>query len=311
MPTPKRTRKSPAGSPAKKSAKKAVKKTVKKVVKKAAKKTAKKAAAKTAKKAAPKKAAKKIAKKAAGKKTVAKPVLKKTPVTVSAPKSPAKKAAPPARRPKAFAPQSVERGFGFPANAPEIPELYGEDRLVLMTKDPEYLFAYWEITPEKIAAGEAGKRRGEDYREAMRLNWAARDLFERNFAVLPVSLDARKWYLRVPFSGLSYQIELGWLGSQGHFIALLTSNPSDAPESWNATRRRLKAAGAAGGVLARTLGAGRPQGSSDLAGAASSASSVPPIDWNFGGPGSLASSFGKKAKGKPGAGKAAAKNAGA
>ena len=248
----------------KKTAVKSAKKTVRKPATPARKKAVKKAAKKIAKKAVKKAGEKKAAKKIVAKKSPAKKVSRKKAMPAAVKKIPAAAAPTPTpRRPKVFTPRHESHGFGFPAETPEIPELYGEDQVVLMTKDPEYLFAYWEITPAKMAHAEKNKQKGEEYREAMRLNWAARDLFEKNFTVLPVSLAARKWYLRVPFSGLSYQIELGWLSEHGHFISLMTSNPSDAPESWAATRRRLKKSAAADSLLARTLNAGMPQGSSD------------------------------------------------
>jgi len=334
-PSPKNPSKAAAKPSQKASVKAVTKKAVKKIAKKSASKTVKSAAQKVAKKVAKiiskivakkKSAAKKPVLKAAPAKTTSKTtpkvatksatkVVKKTAKgtlkkaagklvsAVSAPfKGKTKPTRPASRRPKSFSGQEAELNFGFPTDTPELPELYGEDRLVLMTKDPEYLFAYWEITPEKRAEGERAKRRNEEYREAVRLNWTARDIFERNFAVLPVALDSRKWYLRVPFSGLAYQIELGWLGESGHFIALMASNPSDAPESWNATRRRLKDAAVKNEILERTLEMGQPQGSSELV--AQALSKIPlPYDWNFPGPGSLSSSGTTKRKTEPRASK--------
>lgn len=296
----------------------AVKKTVKAVtsrVSKAVAKIKKKVATSSAVKRGTE-AAEKRAKPRTGKSAPAKtPTPKKTPVKTSVqtpvktakvskvPVKPVSKATArsPAssKRPKAFAPRDVARGFGFPAEAPELPEFYGEDRLVLMAKDPEYLFAYWEITPERQAQGRKAMLPGEEYREALRLNWNARDLFDANYLLLPVTHAARKWYMRVPFSGIAYHVEIGWLGSQGHFISLLMSNASDAPESWVATRRRLKGI-AADTVLARTLKAGRPQGSSENVPVHVEKLAVPvPGDWNFGAPGSTGSSAaGKKAAAK-------------
>lgn len=278
--TAKKTASAKKASPASSRVMSAAQKTARKVAKKVAKiiskvvakkKATQKAAQKTAAPPAPAKK-KKTAAKAAGARRAAARVVK-TPV---------------ARRPKSFATRDVEHSHGFPAHTPELPDTYGENRLVLMTKDPEYLFAYWEVTPEKKAEGEKAKRRGERYREALRLNWVARDIFERNFALLPVSHAARKWYLRVPFSGLAYQVEIGWLGESGHFVSLLASNPSDSPEAWTATRRRLKR-GAGGDVLERALSHGRPSGSSERpAGAAESGNLSP--DWDFPGPGAHSSS---------------------
>ncbi len=303
-PATKYTAKSSAKPEPKSSLKKTVGRAVKKTVKAVTSRVSK-AVAKIKKKVAAKRPEKSAsAKTIAPEKTSAKPsanvatkaaakVTAKVPVKAS-PKAPAKTPAS-AKRPKAFAPRDVARGFGFPADAPELPELYGEDRLVLMAKDPEYLFAYWEVTPELQAEGRKAMLQGEEYREALRLNWNARDLFDANYLLLPVTHAARKWYMRVPFSGIAYHVEIGWLSNQGHFISLLTSNASDAPESWVATRHRLKAlAGAsADSVLARTLKAGRPQGSSENAPVHVEKLAMPvPGDWNFKGPGSTGSSSG-------------------
>ena len=136
-------------------------------------------------------------------------------------------------------------------------------------------------------------RANEEYREALRLNWTSSDLFAPNFALLPVSLEARKGYLRVPHSGLSYQVEIGWVSDQGHFISILgRSNRSDAPESWKQTRARLKDAANERPVLEYNLSITQPLGSSELglSGRESEISRLPAGDWGFEGPGSLSSS---------------------
>ncbi len=233
----------------------------------AAKKSAAKKNAPVKKKATPKKVVKKkvAAKKAAVIKT--KPVKSAAKVAAKpAAKSKAtaapiavKKVSRPAR-PKVFEQAPVIREFGFPADVPELPKNYGRDKLVLMTQDPDYLFSYWEITPHQLMSKESEKHKGEEYQEALKLNWPARSLFEENYALLPVSLDARRWYLRVPFPGLPYQVEIGWLGNRGHFISILGSNETESPEAWEATRKRLRDAG---GVLSHTLRISKPSGSSE------------------------------------------------
>jgi hypothetical protein len=230
------------------------------------------------------------AKKAAAKAPVKAPVAVKAAAKSAVRKTPSK-----TLRPKAFPARDAEKAFGFSAGVPELPESYGEDRLVLMTQDPEYLHAYWEITPVQYAASEAAKREGEEYREALRLNWVARDLFAPNFALLPVTLTARKAYLRVPYSGLSYQVEIGWVSEQGHFISILgRSNRSDAPESWKQTRQRLQKDAGERSVLEYNLSITQPLGSSELGrtGTLSTEERTPALagDWNFEGPGALSSS---------------------
>lgn len=284
-------------SAAQKTAQKVAKKVAKIISKVVAKKKAAKKAATKIVTTVTRKAPKKAAKATKAKKAVvtAKPAATAKKKTSEAKATSVRRAAtttrassPATHRPKTFPVHDVEHAYGFPAQAPELPDTYGEDRLVLMTKDPEYLFAYWEVTPGKKAAGEKAKRRGEQYREALRLNWTARDIFEHNFAILPVSHAARKWYLRVPFSGLSYQVELGWLGESGHFVPLLGSNPSDAPEAWATTRRRLKHV-AAGDVLGRALAHGQPSGSSELV-SDSPTREMTERMWDFPGPGAHTSS---------------------
>lgn len=101
---------------------------------------------------------------------------------------------------------------------------------MLMTQAPHWLFGYWEITAESLAAKEAEQQSGEEYGEVLRLTWPQRSLFDRNFVFVPVSLAARRAYCRVPFPGIIYRAELGWLSSKGTFIALLDSNECESPE---------------------------------------------------------------------------------
>ena len=199
------------------------------------------------------KRSKKTAVKAATKKP-AKPAAKTSPLKT--PKSPAK-----VLRPKSFEQIPAAKNHGFPEHIPELPENYLRDRLVLMTQEPDYLFSYWEITTSQLTRKSGEKRKGEQYSEALKLNWPARSLFDQGFVILPVSLSARRWYLQVPFPGLSYQVEIGWLSSKGEFISILASNESEAPESWTETQRRLRDLGSE--VLSRAASVSRPSGSSE------------------------------------------------
>lgn len=142
-------------------------------------------------------------------------------------------------RPKLFPADEAEHPFGFPDAAPVLPESYGLDRLVLMPKDPEYMFSYWEITPARLEEKARERKPDTEYRETMRIGWEAQSLFEPNFIFAAVRLDARKWYFAVPRVGRVYRVELGWLNGEGHFISILKSNPSEFPESWEAARERL------------------------------------------------------------------------
>jgi hypothetical protein len=142
-------------------------------------------------------------------------------------------------RTKSFQQHPAQREFGFPDVAPELPGSYSEPKLVLMPKDPEYMFCYWELTPTLIGEKEKEKMPAGNYRETLKINWESKSLFEPNFTFIPVFFWARKWYFGVPQVGQRYQVELGWLSDSGHFISIIRSNLSELPESWAATQKRL------------------------------------------------------------------------
>jgi hypothetical protein len=162
-------------------------------------------------------------------------------------------------RPKSFEQFPVVKEHGFPLEDPELPQSYGRDRLVLMTQEPDILFSYWELTSPQLQKKGAEKGRSGEYREALKLNWPAQSLFDPSFTLLPISFSARRWYIKVPFPGLVYQVEIGWLGSQGDFISILHSNASESPESWETSLQRLQDGGK---VLSYSSRLSRPQGSS-------------------------------------------------
>jgi hypothetical protein len=142
-------------------------------------------------------------------------------------------------RTKQFHQHPAQREFGFPDVAPELPSLYHESKLVLMPKDPEYMFCYWELTQGLIDEKEREKLPSGNYRETLKINWESKDLFEPNFTFIPIFFWARKWYFGVPQVGQRYQVELGWLSDSGHFISIIRSNTSELPESWASTQKRL------------------------------------------------------------------------
>ena len=179
-------------------------------------------------------------------------------------------------RPKSFALLPAEREYGFPPETPDLPVNFGQDKLVLMTQDPERLFCYWEITPGTLAARELDRHPGEEYGEALRLNWPARSLFDSNFEIRPIDFSARHWYVSVPHPGLNYSVELGLLGNHGHFISILGSNKSLTPEPWNSTLARLRDVS---GPLAYALRSSGPVGSSGHLQVEETRFAI--TDWNF------------------------------
>ena len=205
-------------------------------MKKAPKKIApKKAAMKkaAAKKAAPQKAA---MKKAAPKKAAPK---KAAPKKAAVKKAAPKKAAPPKAAPKK-APATKRPAPRFTApelrdldkTAGELPPLDEANRIVLLPRDPSWLFTYWELTREyKEAARMAGGAQ-----LALRLHLMDGKVTS-TFFEHEVSEWARSWYLPVPRPEQEYQVEIGYRTASGdQWFPMARSNsvkvPAREPSAW-------------------------------------------------------------------------------
>ncbi len=133
--------------------------------------------------------------------------------------------------------QDVERGK-FEPGGPEqsfengaiLPEGYGDNRLVIMTRDPYWFFGYWEITPEKAEA--VRLEHGRNCWEVATLVLRVYDLGESPHTPLDscssfdVDLQkfARQWYVQVPQAGHFYVVDLGLRWPDGKFVVLFRSN---------------------------------------------------------------------------------------
>ncbi|MGB3200280.1 MAG: DUF4912 domain-containing protein [Nodosilinea sp.] len=155
---------------------------------------------------------------------------------------------------------------------PPLPDGYGESRIVLMPRDPQWAYAYWD-TPHT-------------HKEDLRRQ-GGESLALRLYDVTGINLDsqaphsmqqvgcdelARQWYMQIPVSDRDYQVEIGYLAGDGRWLVLARSNtvrippvyPSDWTEehfltvTWEESLRsktlmtlvdpRLKEAGAEGGL---------------------------------------------------------------
>ena len=119
----------------------------------------------------------------------------------------------------------------FPIDAgPALPDGYGDNRIVIMARDPFWLFAYWEITHER--AEQIRGAHGKDIWDRSVLVLRVFDLGDSS--PLPIlsapSFDiqvdtfARQWYVQIPYPGHFYVIDLGLRTPDGSFISLFRSN---------------------------------------------------------------------------------------
>lgn len=112
---------------------------------------------------------------------------------------------------------------------PDLPAGYGECRIVLMPRDPQWAYAYWDITNE---AKEEMRRQG-----GQQLALRIYDVTDVNLAFqVPHSIQeypcdelAREWYLPIPVSDRDYVIDIGYRCIDGRWLILARSAPVRIP----------------------------------------------------------------------------------
>ncbi|HEY9859740.1 MAG TPA: DUF4912 domain-containing protein [Candidatus Obscuribacterales bacterium] len=112
---------------------------------------------------------------------------------------------------------------------PDLPEGYGESRIVLMPRDPQWAYTYWDISNE--------------HKEDLRRQ-GGQQLALRLYDVTNISLDyqsphsiqeypsdelAREWYLPVPVSDRDYVVDIGYRCPDGRWLVLARSAPVRVP----------------------------------------------------------------------------------
>jgi len=113
-----------------------------------------------------------------------------------------------------------------------LPQEYGVTMAALMPRDPNWMFVYWEITPNSKAR--LARERGHDIFEKGRQVLRVYDIAHvdghtgKHFDV-PVMLDANNWYIHVEAGGGSYSCELGLALPDGNFIGIVKTNPVTLP----------------------------------------------------------------------------------
>jgi len=128
------------------------------------------------------------------------------------------------------------KGMPRPSTAPpidygmDIPQEYGDTELVLLVRDPEWMFAYWEIN-------EADRLRFGLHRGRAAKPMAIR-LYDitvggpglNGYVDIPVQPDASNWYLRMA-PNRAYQADIGFYDELGRFVGVARSNGVNTPRN--------------------------------------------------------------------------------
>ena len=121
----------------------------------------------------------------------------------------------------------------------ELPDGYGEDTLVLLPRDPQWIHAYWEISPgtiERIKQHWYKQKWDEDtFNHARQVLMLYRHRWNREGEIedtreIELGPGARNWYMEVEEPDHYYHVELGW-NFNGHFYPLMASNTVLTPRN--------------------------------------------------------------------------------
>lgn len=111
----------------------------------------------------------------------------------------------------------------------ELPSAYGETRIVIMVRDPHWLFAYWEITDARKMDIEREARAGwGDLRKVLRVYDVTDIEFNGTNAHkhfdIDITSETGNWYIRVGEANRSWCVDLGVITADGRFIVIARSN---------------------------------------------------------------------------------------
>ncbi|NLS45320.1 MAG: DUF4912 domain-containing protein [Firmicutes bacterium] len=118
-----------------------------------------------------------------------------------------------------------------------LPDTYGSTEIVLMVRDPYWVYAYWEIAddiPRAVTAalGPEGLR---TFRKALRVHDVTDIEFDGSNSHKYISIDvhdnADNWYINVERPNRSYCAELGFINKEGAFVCLSKSNTVRTPRA--------------------------------------------------------------------------------
>lgn len=109
------------------------------------------------------------------------------------------------------------------------PESYGQSRIRLLVKDPEWLFAHWDVDPQSLADLRA--ELGERASALSKLTLRVVDPQHGGESRVLLPDGARSWYVRADTTERSYRAQLGLTLPSGEFRSLAESNTVRTPRT--------------------------------------------------------------------------------
>ncbi|RJQ30397.1 MAG: DUF4912 domain-containing protein [Peptococcaceae bacterium] len=123
------------------------------------------------------------------------------------------------------------------ATGPELPHSYGVDRMVLLARDPYWLYAYWEITATRQEKFKEtyGAPAWTASRPVLRVYDVTgvpfNGLNANGFQDIEISEQTDNWHIPVGEPDRAFCVDLGRMFPDGRFITLLRSNIASTPRA--------------------------------------------------------------------------------
>jgi hypothetical protein len=142
--------------------------------------------------------------------------------------------------------EQIESAKYMPREVPRVfeeerfifPESYGSNRVRLLIKDPQWIFAHWDVDPGLFSGLRA--EMGERAAALSRLTLKVTDPEHGGGAVIHLPEGARSWYVRVDRARRVYEAELGLTLPSGEYRVLARSNPVAPPHTGASPRKAAR-----------------------------------------------------------------------
>ncbi len=105
-------------------------------------------------------------------------------------------------------------------NLSELPEGYGESRIVLLPRDPQWAYTYWDIPNEhkQELRNQGGSRLALRFYDVTDIDINSQS--PHSLQQYECGEVAREWYLPVPVSDRDYTVEIGYVCNDGRWLVL-------------------------------------------------------------------------------------------
>lgn len=116
----------------------------------------------------------------------------------------------------------------------ELPSRYGDNKIVVLVRDPLWLFAYWEISDDRKSQIEReAQATWGNLRKALRVYDVTDIIFNGTNANksfdIDLTSDASNWYINIGEPNRSWCVDLGVIASDGRFVLIARSNVVTTP----------------------------------------------------------------------------------